>query len=192
MKKIVLIVLSIIFSTALMAQEVEMSTKKESFFKLSNITYGGNFGFHLDKYEFNMLLMPEIGYKLFPRWKVSVAPLYSYYGYVNSYYGDGEHTLGVRVGTTIDLLNSNHFPKFNVFVYAGYQYEHHWEGDGYYSEYDANYVDVGFGIKYRVHQRANAYLLVSWHAFVDGHSKFDDANWFPDPIPSISFGVEIN
>lgn len=196
---LLLVVLSLLTPTALMAQEAETQAttslpKKESFFKLSNITYGGNFGFHLDPYEFNVLLMPEIGYKLFPRWKVSVAPLYSYYGYVNSDYTDGEHTLGVRVGTTFDILNGTRFPRFNVFVYAGYQYEHHWTSDYYFDEYDANYFDIGLGAKYRVHQRANAYLLVSWHAFAEARAGGfgADTGWFTDPIPSITFGVEIN
>lgn len=195
---LLLVVLSLLMPTALMAQETKTQAttslpKKESFFKLSNITYGGNFGFHLDPYEFNVLLMPEIGYKLFPRWKISVAPLYSYYGYVNSDYQNGEHTLGVRVGTTFDILNGTRFPRFNVFVYAGYQYEHHWAG-GIYNDYDANYFDIGLGAKYRVSQRANAYLLVSWHAFAEARTGGfrADTGWFTDPIPSITFGVEIN
>lgn len=195
---LLLVVLSLLMPTALMAQKTETQAttslpKKESFFKLSNITYGGNFGFHLDPYEFNVLLMPEIGYKLFPRWKISVAPLYSYYGYVNSDYQNGEHTLGVRVGTTFDILNGTRFPRFNVFVYAGYQYEHHWAG-GIYNDYDANYFDIGLGAKYRVSQRANAYLLVSWHAFAEARTGGfrADTGWFTDPIPSITFGVEIN
>ena len=138
--------------------------------------------------------MPEVGYKLFPRWKVSVAPLYCYYGYINSTYDAGEHTLGVRVGTTFDILNGTRFPRFNVFVYAGYQYEHHWTSDYYFDEYDANYFDIGLGAKYRVHQRANAYLLVSWHAFAEARTGGFRAatGWFTDPIPSITFGVEIN
>lgn len=197
-----LVAMSLLLPTTLWAQETETesaaqtattTTKKQSFFKLSNITYGGNFGFHLDPYEFNVLLMPEIGYKLFPRWKISVAPLYSYYGYVNSDYQNGEHTLGVRVGTTFDILNGTRFPRFNVFVYAGYQYEHHWAG-GIYNDYDANYFDIGLGAKYRVSQRANAYLLVSWHAFAEARTGGfrADTGWFTDPIPSITFGVEIN
>lgn len=195
---LLLVVLSLLMPTALMAQKTETQAttslpKKESFFKLSNITYGGNFGFHLDSYQFNVLLMPEVGYKLFPRWKVSVAPLYSYYGYINSTYDAGEHTLGVRVGTTFDILNGTRFPRFNVFVYAGYQYEHHWAG-GIYNDYDANYFDIGLGAKYRVSQRANAYLLVSWHAFAEARTGGfrADTGWFTDPIPSITFGVEIN
>lgn len=195
---LLLVVLSLLMPTALMAQKTETQAttslpKKESFFKLSNITYGGNFGFHLDSYQFNVLLMPEVGYKLFPRWKISVAPLYSYYGYVNSDYQNGEHTLGVRVGTTFDILNGTRFPRFNVFVYAGYQYEHHWAG-GIYNDYDANYFDIGLGAKYRVSQRANAYLLVSWHAFAEARTGGfrADTGWFTDPIPSITFGVEIN
>ena len=195
--------MSLLFPTTLCAQETgaesaaqatTTTTKKQSFFKLSNITYGGNFGFHLDSYQFNVLLMPEVGYKLFPRWKVSVAPLYCYYGYINSTYDAGEHTLGVRVGTTFDIFNGTRFPKFNMFVYAGYQYEHHWTSDYYFDEYDANYFDIGLGAKYRVHQRANAYLLVSWHAFAEARTGGfrADTGWFTDPIPSITFGVEIN
>lgn len=138
--------------------------------------------------------MPEVGYKLFPRWKVSVAPLYSYYGYINSSYDAGEHTLGVRVGTTFDILNGTRIPNFNVFVYAGYQYEHHWTSDYYYDEYDANYFDIGLGAKYRISYKANAYLLVSWHAFSEARTGGFrvDSGWFTDPIPSITFGVEIN
>lgn len=199
MKKIILILtvaFSLLLPSTLMAQEYSeqpaQTAPKQSFFKLSNITYGGCFGFHLDPNEFNVLLMPEVGYKLFPRWKVSVAPLYSYYGY--TYGGDGEHTLGVRVGTTFDLLNGTRFPRFNVFVYAAYQYEHHWTSDYYFDEYDANYFDIGLGAKYRVSQRANAYLLVSWHAFTEARTGGfrADTGWFTDPIPSITFGVEIN
>jgi hypothetical protein len=176
------------------AQTTTTTTKKQSFFKLSNITYGGNFGFHLDSYQFNVLLMPEVGYKLFPRWKVAVAPLYSYYGYINSTYDAGEHTLGVRVGTTFDIFNGTRFPKFNMFVYAGYQYEHHWSSEYGGTEYDANYFDIGLGAKYRISYKANAYLLVSWHAFAEARTGGFrvDTGWFTDPIPSITFGVEIN
>lgn len=201
MKKIILlfvVAFSMLLPTTLMAQEYNEQTTttapKQSFFKLSNLTYGGNFGFHLDSHQFNVLLMPEIGYKLFPRWKVSVAPLYSYYGYINSTYDAGEHTLGVRVGTTFDVLNGTRFPRFNVFVYAGYQYEHHWSSEYGGTEYDANYFDIGLGGKYRISHRANAYLLVSWHAFSEARSGGFrvDTGWFTDPIPSITFGVEIN
>ena len=201
MKKIILLLtvaFSMLLPTSLMAQEYSKQTTqsapKQSFFKLSNLTYGGNFGFHLDSHQFNVLLMPEMGYRLFPRWKVSVAPLYSYYGYINSSYDAGEHTLGVRVGTTFDILNGTRIPNFNVFVYAGYQYEHHWTSDYYYDEYDANYFDIGLGAKYRISYKANAYLLVSWHAFSEARSGGFrvDSGWFTDPIPSITFGVEIN
>ena len=96
--------------------------------------------------------------------------------------------MGVRVGTTFDLLNGTRFPRFNVFVYAAYQYEHHWTSDYYFDEYDANYFDIGLGAKYRVSQRANAYLLVSWHAFTEARTGGfrADTGWFTDPIPSIT------
>ena len=200
MKKIILLLtvaFSMLLPTSLMAQEYSeqttQSAPKQSFFKLSNLTYGGNFGFHLDSYQFNVLLMPEVGYRLFPRWKIAVAPLYSYYGYMD-YGGDGEHTLGVRVSTTFDIFNGNRFPKFNMFVFAGYQYEHHWCSEYGRSEYDANYFDIGLGAKYRISYKANAYLLVSWHAFAEARTGGFrvDTGWFTDPIPSITFGVEIN
>ena len=61
-------------------------------------------------------------------------------------------------------------------------------------EYDANYFDIGLGAKYRISYKANAYLLVSWHAFAEARTGGFrvDTGWFTDPIPSITFGVEIN
>ena len=63
MKKIILLLavaFSMLLPTTLIAQESsEQATQtapKQSFFKLSNLTYGGNFGFHLDSHEFNVLL----------------------------------------------------------------------------------------------------------------------------------------
>ena len=72
MKKIILLLVvafSMLLPTSLMAQEYNEQTTqtapKQSFFKLSNLTYGGNFGFQLDSHQFNVLLMPEVGYRLF-------------------------------------------------------------------------------------------------------------------------------
>jgi hypothetical protein len=187
-----IIAISMMIPTSLIAQNTEVQTvssKKDSFFKTSNITYGGNFGFHIDSYEYDILLMPEIGYKLFPRWKFALAPLYSYTGTWNSHGRNDEHILGLRVSTSIDLLNTS--SKFNIFIYAGYQYEHHWLSNGT-NQYDANYVDTGLGAKYRLSQNASAYLLAYWHAYAQGYDKLDGKSWFPDAIPSITFGIEIN
>ena len=189
---LLLAIVAMALPTALVAQEAQTQTttsspKKESFFKKSNITYGGNFGFHIDQYEFDLLLMPEVGYKLFPRWKVAFAPLYSYTSTLNRYDNYDEHTLGLRISTNIDLLKTS--SKTNVLIYAGYQYEHHWLE---YGKYDANYVDVGLGAKYKLSQKTSAYLLATWHAYAEGHDDYGEKTWFPDLIPSITFGIEIN
>lgn len=189
---------SMLLPTSLMAQDTEFqattttapAAKKQSFFKLSNITYGGNFGFHIDSYEFDILLMPEIGYKLFPRWKFALAPLYSYTTTLNRNDNTDEHTLGLRISTSIDLFKTS--SNLNIFIYAGYQYEHHWLNYGLHNEYDANYVDVGLGAKYRISQKASAYVAAYWHAYAEGYNNASDKTWFPDLIPSITVGVEIN
>ena len=184
---LLIVTISCVFPTTSMAQET-----KESFFKKSNITYGGNLGFHLDPHEFNVLIMPEVGYKLFPQWKFAVAPLYSYYE-AWDYSGENEeHTLGVRISTNIDFVGRNKTPKFNIFIYLGYQYEHHWINNTSKSEYDINYADIGIGAKYKISQMATAYLLASWHAYSDYICDRYKKNWFPDLIPNITFGIEIN
>lgn len=175
----------------------QQTPKKNSFFKVSNITYGGNFGFHLSSHDFSILLMPEVGYKLFPQWKFTAAPMYSYYGYWGDYYSnDNEHVVGVRIGTQIDLNGYNNAPKANIFVYLGYQYEHHWVN---YTlspyQYDANFADIGVGLRVNMSQRARLYILAAWHAYANHNCDRDTRytrNWFPDLVPSISVGIEIH
>lgn len=190
MKKNKLILLLAIAFYFMLPSTLAAQETKESFFNKNKITYGGNFGFHLNPYEFNVLLMPEVGYKLFPQWKFAVAPLYSY---CNTWEEDSEeHTAGIRVSTNIDFIGRNKAPKFNLFLYIGYQYEHHWVNYAFKNEYDVNFFDVGIGAKYNIGQKASAYLLASWHAYSDYINDRYKTNWFPELIPNITFGIEIN
>ena len=195
------VVITMMFPTTLMAQETQTQTtttaaQKESFFKKSNITYGGNLGVHLNSNEFNILVMPEIGYKLFPQWKFALAPMYSYYGFFNDdRVNDEEHVAGVRISTTFDVTRNRNTSKSNFFIYLGYQYEHHWINYTYSGEYDVNFADLGVGLRFRLSDRTSAYLLASWHAYAEHNSEFDtryERNWFPELIPNISVGIEIN
>ena len=46
-------------------KQVTTTPKKNKFWTKDKITYGGGFGFNLNKYEFHVMVMPEIGYQLF-------------------------------------------------------------------------------------------------------------------------------
>jgi hypothetical protein len=203
--KLCLALFLLLATGSLAAQEVENPTtstaqtqstpKKNSFFKLSNLTYGGGFGLHLNKYEFNVMLMPEVGYRLFPQWKIAVAPMYSYYGYWDSYYnGSNEHVAGLRISTHIDLNGYKSAPRVTIFIHASYQYEHHWWGYQYRNEYDANFADLGLGVRIGISAHASMYVMAYWHAYAShsaGNDHRYDRSWFPDLIPNLSVGIEV-
>lgn len=156
--------------------------KKNTFWSKNKITYGGSFGFNLNRYDYYLMLMPEIGYQLFTPWHFAVAPKYSYY---NDYDGlSEEHTLGVRISTRVDLIKiakSSHYAT-RLFILLAYVYEHQWD---HYRAYDTSYFDAGIGIRQGIGTKGSLYVMAGWHLY-DSSAR----NWFTNPIPAISVGVE--
>ncbi len=164
-------------------KQVTTTPKKNKFWTKDKITYGGGFGFTLNKYEFHVMVMPEIGYQLFEPWQISIAPKYSYNGdYDGSY---SEHTVGVRIGTRFDFIRLKRQTSYrtNIFMAIAYQYEYQW---GYYLPRETNYFDAGIGIRQAVGSRSSLYVMAGWHLY----DSLNDA-WFADAIPTISVGFEI-
>ena len=155
---------------------------KSKFWTLSKLTYGGSFGFTLNKYEYYLMLMPEVGYQLFTPLHFGVAPRYTYSGdYYNNY---GEHTLGVRVSARFELTKIGKLAagKTHFFVLAAYLYEHRWEE---WYNYGTSYFDAGIGITQALGSRGTLYAMAGWHLY----DSYTNA-WFTDAIPTISVGVE--
>jgi hypothetical protein len=164
-------------------EETETTPKKSTFWTKDKLTYGGGFGFTLNRSEFYVMIMPEIGYQLFEPWQISVAPKYSYNGDYNGYFSD--HTVGVRIGTRVDFIRLKRQTSYktNIFFALAYQYEYEW---GNHHPRETNYFDAGIGIRQAVGSRSNLYVMVAWHLY-------DSCNnaWFGDPIPTVSVGFEI-
>lgn len=157
--------------------------KKSTFWTKDKITYGGSFGFTLNKHEYYLMVMPEVGYQLFRPWHFGVAPKYAYSGdYYNSY---GEHTLGVRVSTRFEFTKIGKWANrgTHFFILAAYIYEHRWESSWY--NYGSHFFDAGIGLTQRVGQRGTLYAMAGWHLYDGCHDA-----WFIDAIPTISVGFQ--
>ena len=163
-------------------QPKQTTAKKNNFWTLSKLTYGGSFGFTLNKYEYYLMVMPEVGYQLFTPLHIGVAPRYTYSGdYHNSY---GEHTLGVRISTRFELTKIGKLAngKTHFFIMAAYVYEHRWES---WYNYGINYFDAGIGITQAIGARGTLYAMAGWHLY----DSFTNS-WFSEAIPTLSVGFQ--
>lgn len=165
-------------------EETETTPKKSTFWTKDKLTYGGSFGFTLNSYQYYLMVMPEVGYKLFEPWQFSFAPKYAYNNTYGYYDRIAEHTIGFRIATRVDFIRLQKYTSYktNIFFGLAYMYEYHW---GYYSPYETNYFDAGIGIRQAVGARGSMYIMAGWHLY----DSYQD-RWFPAAIPTISVGFE--
>jgi len=206
MKKLTLAIALFLLSLPVMAQSVESDSsvvattavqtkqkkstpqKNDSFFKVSNITYGGGVGFNLTKDYANVLVAPEIGYRLFKPWVINLMLKYQY-----THYSDNANVnlWGIGVSTKVDLFSfsKKSATPTRLFLYGGYNFDYYVSSDVRYDKMSRNTAGAGLGLRQYFGSRgSNAYVLVSWILWDDTVPEWgwDKIEW----SPNVAIGVE--
>lgn len=163
--------------------------KTDSFFKVSNITYGGGVGFNISKDYANVLVAPEVGYRLFQPWLISLMLKYQYTHYKE---GTDINIWGFGVSTKVDLFRfskSSSAPT-KLFLYGGYNFDYYVSANELYNKRSRNTAGAGVGLRQYFGKRgSNAYVLVSWILWDDTVPEWgwDKINWSPDVAVGVEF-----
>ena len=79
------------------------------------VVYGGNFGFGVSGYYLNLLLAPQVGYRITNSWEIGVRGTYNLQCYFNRVYGNETyHWFGPGAYTNLEIA-------YGIFAHAEYE-----------------------------------------------------------------------
>ena len=108
------------------------------------VVYGGNFGFGMSGNYLNLLIAPQVGYRVFNAWEIGVRGTYNLQCYFNRYYGNEvNHWFGPAAYTNIETA-------YGIFAHLEYvglyrvSYFNHQQAESAERWYNSYFVGGGY------------------------------------------------
>lgn len=94
---------SILFCLAVAGHHTAISQQVAGDFKSNPWVLGGDFGIGFSSFGSNILVSPQLGYKITPRWETGVRLTYNYYSFKDAGLKYSSHNYGGGLYTSYDI-----------------------------------------------------------------------------------------